>query len=148
MQKRPLSLSLPIPAERVIPHRPPMRLVDRLTDCDPESGSGTVETRVPGDGLFTAAGGRLDPTALFEMIAQAYAAVKGYGNLVRGLPVRGGYLVGIRAGRVRESAAAGDRLEIDVRTERSFGDFSVARGTVARAGREIASAVIKVWSPP
>ena len=148
MQKRPLSLSLPMPAERVIPHRPPMQLVDRLTACDPGSGSGTVETRVPGNGLFTAAGGRLDPTALFEMIAQAYAAVKGYGNLVRGLPVRGGYLVGIRAGRVRESAAAGDRLEIDVRTERSFGDFSVARGTVARAGREIASAVIKVWSPP
>ena len=148
MQERPLSLALPIPAERVIPHRPPMQLVNQLRACDPESGSGTVETRVPGNGLFTMAGGRLDPPALFEMIAQAYAAVKGYGNLVRGRPVREGYLVGIRAGRVRESAEAGDRLEIDVRTERSFGDFSVARGTVARTGREIASAVIKVWSPP
>ena len=148
MQKRPLSLSLPIAAERVIPHRPPMQLVDRLTACDPDAGSGTVETRVPEDGLFTAPGDRLDPTALFEMIAQAYAAVKGYGNLVRGRPVRGGYLVGIRAGRVRESAAAGDRLEIGVVTERTLGDFSVARGTAARAGREIASAVIKAWSPP
>jgi predicted hotdog family 3-hydroxylacyl-ACP dehydratase len=125
-----------------------MRLVDRLTACDLDAGSGTAETRIPEDGLFVAAGGRLDPPALFEMIAQAYAAVKGYENRVRGRPVRGGYLVGIRAGRVRESAAAGDRLEIGVETERSLGDFSVARGTVARAGREIASAVIKVWSPP
>jgi predicted hotdog family 3-hydroxylacyl-ACP dehydratase len=125
-----------------------MRFVDRLISCDTEAGSGTVEAVVQQEGFLATPGGTVVPAALLEMIAQAYAAVKGYVNLVRGRPVRGGYLVGIRTGWVREGAAPGDRLEVAVETEGSFGDFSVARGRVALDGREIASAVIKVWSPP
>jgi len=141
-------LSLPLPAEALIPHRLPMRLVDRLTACDPGAGSGTVEALPAEDGLLLTREGSLDPLALFEMIAQAYAAVKGYENLINGRPVRGGYLVGIRWGRIQGSAFPGDRLMVSVETEMTLGDFSVARGTVAREGRSIASAVIKVWSPP
>ena len=141
-------LTLPLPAEAVIPHRPPMRLVDRLTECDPEAGNGTVEAVPAEESLLRTGGGRLDPLALFEMIAQAYAAVKGYESRLRGRPVRGGYLVGIRQGRVEGSASPGDRLVVSVETEKTLGDFSVARGTVACGGLTVASAVIKVWSPP
>ena len=142
-----VDLSLPLSADRVIPHRPPMQLVDLLMACDPDAGAGTVEA-VPGrKGLLMTGDGRLEPLALFEMIAQAYAAVKGYESLLKGLPVRGGYLVGIRRGRVEEIVSPGDRLIISVRTEKVLGEFSVAQGTVARAGRSVASAVIKVWSP-
>ncbi len=140
-------LTLPLSAERVIPHRPPMRLVDRLIECDPEAGSGTVEAIPRGDGFFTVQGGLPDPLALLEMIAQAFAAVKGYENLVNGRPVRGGYLVGIRQGRVEGNASPGERLRISVQTEKVLGDFSVARGVVALSGRPVASATIKVWSP-
>jgi predicted hotdog family 3-hydroxylacyl-ACP dehydratase len=141
-------LTLPLPAEALIPHRLPMRLVDRLTACDPGAGSGTVVALPSEESLLLTREGRLDPLALFEMIAQAYAAVKGYENLINGRPVRGGYLVGIRRGRVQGSAFPGDRLAISVETEMTLGDFSVARGTVSREGRSMASAVIKVWSPP
>ena len=82
------------------------------------------------------------------MIAQAYAAVKGYESRLRGRPVRGGYLVGIRQGRVEGSASPGDRLKVSVETEKILGDFSVARGAVTCGEDTIASAVIKVWSPP
>ncbi len=138
---------LPISADRIIPHRPPMRLVDRLMKCDPVAGRGVVEAVVGEDGFILTEKGRVDPPAFFEMIAQAYAAVKGYENLINGRPVRGGYLVGIKKGRTAGSASAGDRLVVTVGTEKSFGDFSVAQGAVARSGRDIAWAEIKVWSP-
>jgi len=142
-----IDLTLPISADRIIPHRPPMQLVDRLLDCDAEAGSGTAEVEVRKDGFILADQGGVDPPVFFEMIAQAYAAVKGYENLINGRSPRGGYLVGIRKGRVTESAFPGDRLLVYVETEKSLGDFSVAQGTVTRSGRDIAWAVIKVWSP-
>ena len=141
-----VDLSLPLSADRVIPHRPPMRLVDRLMACDPDAGAGTVEALPGRKGLLMTGDGLLEPLALFEMIAQAYAAVKGYESLLKGLPVRGGYLVGIRRGHVEGRVSPGDRLIISVRTEKVLGEFSVAHGTAARAGRSVASAVIKVWS--
>lgn len=138
---------LPISADKIIPHRPPMQFVDRLTHCDPAAGSGSVEAVVREDGFILTEKGCVDPPAFLEMIAQAYAAVKGYENLINGRPVRGGYLVGIQKGRVAGSAFPGDCLVVSVKTEKSFGDFSVAQGAVARSGRDIAWAVIKVWSP-
>ncbi len=116
-------------------------------ECDPAAGSGVVEALVHEDGFILADKGGVYPPAFFEMIAQAYAAVKGYENLINGRPVRGGYLVGIRKGRAPGSAFPGDRLVVGVRTEKSLGDFSVAQGTVALSGKDIAWAVIKVWSP-
>lgn len=142
-----IDLTLPISADKIIPHRPPMQLVDRLLECDTGAGSGTVETVVRRDALILTDQGEVDPPVLFEMIAQAYAAVTGYENLLHGRPVRGGYLVGIRKGRVTGRAFAGDRLIVHVETEKSLGDFSVARGTVSRSGLDMAWAVIKVWSP-
>ena len=142
-----IDLTLPISADEIIPHRPPMQLVDRLLECDTETGSGTVETVVSRDGFILTDQGGVAPPVFFEMIAQAYAAVKGYENLIHGRPVRGGYLVGIREGRVTGAAFPGDCLVVHVETEKSLGDFSVARGTVTRTGLDIACAVIKVWSP-
>ncbi|MGD8387031.1 MAG: hypothetical protein PVG49_07810 [Desulfobacteraceae bacterium] len=142
-----VDFTLPISADKIVPHRPPMQLVDRLMACDPEAGSGTVEVAVRKDGFILEDHGGVDPPIFFEMIAQAYAAVKGYENLINGRSPRGGYLVGIRKGRVAGSAFPGDRLLVQVETEKSLGDFSVAQGTVTRSGLEIAWAVIKVWSP-
>jgi 3-hydroxyacyl-[acyl-carrier-protein] dehydratase len=142
-----MNLSLPIPAREIIPHRRPMRIVDRLMECDAGAGSGRVEAVVRHDGFVLTEKGGVDPPAFFEMIAQAYAAVKGYENLRNGLPVRGGYLVGIRSGVVTGTAFPGDRLVLFVRTEKSLGDFSVAEGRVSRSGEDLARAVIKVWSP-
>jgi predicted hotdog family 3-hydroxylacyl-ACP dehydratase len=130
-------------AERLIPHRPPMRLVDRLLSF--ADGDGTAEATVPGGSVAAAEDGALDPVALVELIAQSYAAVRGYDDLVHGRPVSEGFLVGIRRMRIAGKAHAGERLLTEVRTVGSFEGFAVVEGTVSRDGETLASGTLKLW---
>lgn len=136
-------LSLPIDAERLIPHRRPMRLVDRLLACS--GGAGMTETWIPEDSVMAAADGALDPAALVELIAQSYAAVKGYADLAAGMPVSEGFLVGIRKLAVTGKAYANERLLTTLKTIGSFEGFAVVEGTVTRDGEKLAAGTIKLW---
>nr|NIQ96174.1 hypothetical protein [Desulfuromonadales bacterium]NIS42256.1 hypothetical protein [Desulfuromonadales bacterium] len=82
----PLSLA----AEEFIPHRAPMRLVDTLVEYRDQSG--VIETSVSCDCPFLNESGTLEPVALAEMMAQAYAVIKGYGDSLIGEPAREGFL--------------------------------------------------------
>ena len=137
-------LTLPLSAEKLIPHRPPMLLVDRLTSCD-ESGSGVVEACLGADCVLAGPQGRLDEVALVELIAQSYATIKGYDDLLKGKPVQEGFLVGIRKLQLTGKARAGDRLTVEIRTVGSFEGFAVVEGQVLCNGAAIASGTIKLW---
>ena len=84
---------------------------------------------------------------MVELMAQAYAAVKGWSEFARGEPVRRGFLVGFSRVKIAGRAAAGDRLRIDIRAVGSFESFTVAEGEVRRGGRLIAEGTVKVWIP-
>ena len=132
----------PIPAERLIPHRPPMRLVDTLLSR--EGDSGTTESRPGADSPFADASGALDETALVELIAQSFAALRGYDSLAAGRPAPGGLLVAVRDFRVTGRAAAGDRLRTSVRLVAAFDRFAVVHGLVTRDGVPVASGTLTV----
>jgi predicted hotdog family 3-hydroxylacyl-ACP dehydratase len=136
-------LALPMDAERLIPHRPPMRLVDRLLSF--EDGGGLTESRLPAGSVLAGEDGAVDPVALVELIAQSYATVKGYDDRVHGRPVAEGFLVGIRKLRIPGKAFAGDRLLTSVKTVGTFEGFAVVEGAVARDGETIASGTMKLW---
>lgn len=135
--------SLPMDAGRLIPHRPPMRLVDRLLSF--EDGGGQTEARMPANSVMADGNGSLDPVALVELIAQSYATVKGYDDLVNGRPVMDGFLVGIRKLRITGKAFANDRLLTAVKPVGTFEGFAVVEGTVTRDGEKIASGSMKLW---
>jgi predicted hotdog family 3-hydroxylacyl-ACP dehydratase len=113
-------LTPPIEAERVLPHRPPMLLLERLTACA-ESAATAAACLAPG-GLFAAPDGRLDPVVMIELIAQTYAALRGYNDLIADRPVRDGLLVGAREVRLLAPARAGESLRVEVRTAGLFED--------------------------
>lgn len=136
-------LSLPMAAERLIPHRRPMRLVDRLLACS--GGVGMTEAWIPEDSVMAAADGALDPAALVELIAQSYAAVKGYDDLAGGRPVSEGFLVGIRKLALTGKAYANERLLTTLETVGTFEGFAVVEGTVTRDGEKLAAGTIKLW---
>lgn len=136
-------LTLPMPAETFIPHRLPMRLVETLIRCD--EATGLVEARPVSGGILTDSGGSLDEAALVEMLAQGYAVVKGYNDLLLGKAISKGYLVGVKKLRIAGRARAGDRLSIDIETVGSFEGFTVARGSVKRAEETIASGTLKLY---
>lgn len=136
---------LPLAAEKLMPHRPPMRLVDRLVEYADKAG--VVEAEVATDGLLVDTAGRFDAVALAELLAQAYAVVKGYATLRDGLPVRKGFLVGIREMVFERPVRAGDRLRIVVRTVADVEEFTVADGEVWRDAERVAYGSLKLWIP-
>ncbi|MBW1788789.1 MAG: 3-hydroxyacyl-ACP dehydratase [Deltaproteobacteria bacterium] len=137
--------SLPISARELTPHRPPLLLVDRLLAFGEDAG--LVEATVRNDNVFLNDDGTMEEVAMVELIAQAYAVVKGYHNLLEGRPQRMGYLVGVRSAAIFYRVAVGDCLHVSVRTTNDFGPFKAARGEVSRAGKVMAECGFKVWMP-
>jgi predicted hotdog family 3-hydroxylacyl-ACP dehydratase len=140
-----MDLTLPLATAQLMPHRPPMRLVERLVAYADREGE--VETRIAADGLLVAGDGRLDEVALAELLAQAYAVVKGYGDCLAGNPVRKGFLVGIKDVVFEQPVFAGDRLRITVRTVAAVEGFAVAEGEVQRGDEQVAHGSLKLWIP-
>lgn len=137
------ALSLPCPAEELVPHRSPMRLVDRLIAIDGKNG--IIEARVDRDSLLTDSTGRLEDVALIEIMAQSYATLKGYLDRRDQLPVRQGFLVGIKKIVRLASVQADDLLQVHIRTIAELDDFAVAEGEIRRQDEVVAQGSIKVW---
>lgn len=135
--------ALPMAAERLIPQRAPMRLVDTLVSRS--DGCGVTESRLPADAIMADERGMLDEVTFVELIAQSYAAVKGYIDLIDGNPPGKGFLVGIRHLKITGKAFSGDRLLTSIRTVGAFEGFAVIEGTVTRDAETVASGSMKVW---
>jgi len=136
-------LTLPIAAEELVPHRLPMRLVEQLVEIDGKNG--TVVTRVLPDNLLLDDSGSLEGVALVELIAQSYAALKGYLDRRDRKPVRQGFLVGIKKLEWFAAAKIGDELQITIRTLGELDDFAVAAGEVRCGDVLLARGEVKVW---
>lgn len=135
-------LTLPTEAESLIPHRPPMRIVDRLERITERTAEASVT--IPAGSPFVDGDGFLDPSAYVEMMAQAMAAMNGlkYYGLVSRLE---GFLLGAQNVRSTARARVGDRLSIVVHKATRLGDFAIVEGTVRCAGELLATGQIKIW---
>lgn len=136
-------MNLPLPAEELIPHRLPLRLVERLLSINGKDG--VVEAQVRADCPLVSASGELEDVALIELMAQGYATLKGYLDQLEQLPVRQGFLVGIKKMVRYQSAMVGDLLHINVNTVAELDDFAVAGAQVWRGNELLAEGDIKVW---
>jgi predicted hotdog family 3-hydroxylacyl-ACP dehydratase len=138
-----MSMQLPLDAEGLIPHRLPMRLVDRLLEIDGKNG--VVEALVAAECPLVDESGTLEDIALIELIAQGYAALKGYLDRLENKPTRQGFLVGIKKLVRLEAAKVGQRLRIEIKTLGELDDFAVAEGQIWCADKMVARGEIKVW---
>jgi 3-hydroxyacyl-[acyl-carrier-protein] dehydratase len=136
---------LPIDAELLVPHRRPVCMIDRLVEYRNESG--VVEALIRSDNLLIGEDGVLDRTAYMELIAQAFAAYKGYRDLLHEAPVKKGFLVVVKQMECKGEAFLGDLLRINVTTISEVGDFTMAEGTVMRNDEVIASGGLTLWIP-
>lgn len=138
------SLTLPMDAALLVPHRPPVRLIDRLLSFD--LNSGVVEACLSDESPFLE-GQDIDAPLLLELMAQACAAMKGYSDLRAGNPIKKGYLVAIKRARFERRAGAGERLLIKVHMGPSFGGFNMAEAEVEGDKGPVATGEIKLWVP-
>jgi predicted hotdog family 3-hydroxylacyl-ACP dehydratase len=139
------SLSLLIDVGSLVPHREPIRFVDRLLECTEDSG--VAEAVVKSENLLAESDGTIDSVIFIELIAQTYAAFKGYLEGAGGKPARKGFLVGVRDLAITGDLVVGDRAIITVKTGTIFGAFAVIDGTVIKDGVQLASANLKLWMP-
>ncbi len=137
-------LTLPVDAELLVPHRRPMCLIDSLVEYRDELG--VVEAVISSENPLVDEG-TLDRTAFMELVAQAYAAFKGYRDMLHNMPVKKGFLVVVKRMECKKDVVVGDCLRIKVETVSEVGGFAVAEGTVTRDDEVVAQGSLTLWIP-
>jgi 3-hydroxyacyl-[acyl-carrier-protein] dehydratase len=140
-----IPLDLPVAADLLVPQRPPMLAIDQLTEF--QGGHGVVESTIAPDSIFVSDDGSVEPMVLVELIAQAFAAVKGYEDLLAGKPVDKGFLVEVKRFEVLGIAYGGKSLSIIIEKVGETDDFALAEGKVIQEEEVIASGNVMVWIP-
>ncbi len=136
-------LTLPVLASELIPHQPPIRLVDRIIEY--KSNWGVVETVIKPDSFLLDDNGEFDSTAMIELMAQSIAVIKGYENTLDDKPMQNGFLVGGRNVQCMGTVFSGDLLRISIGKVGGIEGFTVADGEIKRDNEIIASGRIKLW---
>jgi len=127
---------------RILPHRPPFLLVDRIVGFEPDRrivGVKNVGSDEPY--LTTGAPGRrvLPPSMLMEAMAQVGALLVLAGQAQRGRLI---YFGGVTRARYRRPAYAGDQVVIEAWIDRAKGRMGRLKGRACVDGRLIAHGML------
>ncbi len=131
------------PLEAILPHRPPMILLDRVEEAGENHLVCSVTLRH--DSPFVE-GGAASPVVATEYMAQCVAAHSGLKAKRRGDPVRIGYLLGARSMELAaDSFEVGETLRVEAR--HVWGDDALGQYdcTVHRGELRVAAAVLNVF---
>lgn len=133
---------LPWPAISLLPHRPPMLLVEALTGR--EESRSQAKAVLPEAGLFIEQG-LVTPEYFVELVAQTAALGNRYDQAVQGQAPGGGMIVGVDG--FSWPAAATPKAELQVHTEIAmvFATMKVVRGEVRQGDSLLAAGEVRVW---
>ena len=128
----------PMPADALVPHRPPSRMVVSL-DAVSERAA-TLTARADADSPHCR-DGVLTEAAHIEVMAQATAALHGYRS-----SSRRGMLVGAKDVEITRPVAAGETVTVTLHKEASLEPFGVIRAEVWRQdGQLVSKGELKIW---
>ena len=143
LDRRDEIMFLPVDAARVVPHKPPMLLIDNLLEV--KERASVSEMTVRDDMIFVGDDGFLDEAAFPEIISQAIAAQEGFRKLGSRSPELEGFLLGLKKLEIFSRARVGDTLRITVFKAARYGDFGIIEGEVRRGDELVAKGELKVW---
>lgn len=127
---------------QLLPHRPPLLLLDSVEFAEPERAQATLTLRA--DNPFMGENGMLERAAYAEIIAQCYAAAAG-NHAEEGKPPRIGYLAALRDVHLLEDAFLGDKLRVTTHMIASLGGITVVEGNIYCKQRLLAHGQCKVF---
>lgn len=132
------------PIENLIPHRPPMQLVDALIQVTP---NGAVARAHIGPGhLFGQADATLAPEALCELVAQCFAAGEGQRRVWAGKTLEGGgYLASLRDFVFLTPVRLGDDLTVSAQLADACFGTHIVHGTVRRGDEPVAQGTVYIF---
>lgn len=141
-----MTLTLPLDAEKLIPHRPPMRMIDELLEAG--HGFGRARVRFGLDHMGVADGFVLE-AALVECVAQTMAAALGY----TALQERGeneeptlGMLTGVSDFAIHRRPEAGSTLLIEAHELKKLGQMRLISARVSCEDRIVAEGQLKIYA--
>jgi predicted hotdog family 3-hydroxylacyl-ACP dehydratase len=137
---------MPAAIDQLIPHRPPMRWLQALTDCTADTATATACFE---ENDFAVADGKVLETALVECVAQTVAAALGHRAQTCGGkpgPAPHGMLVAASNFKVRTQPTAGQTLQIQVRETRRLGPMLLVTGTISVDGQVIATGDLSLYA--
>lgn len=137
--------TLPINVGLLIPHRPPMLLVEELIERRGDIAKANAV--MPESGIFFEETSSF-PEFFIEVVAQTVAAAQGYDALVDGESMSGGMLVGIDSFTFHKICAAGTVLTISTELTFTFGAVKIIHGEIFDGDTLLAEGDIKVWENP
>jgi predicted hotdog family 3-hydroxylacyl-ACP dehydratase len=119
-----------------------MVLVESMIDVDPDAGVVRCGCRLPAASPLVT-DGSMPAMLVIEMLAQTAACLKGYLELMKGLPVRPAYLVRIDGLEIGRSPEPGEAVEVEAHEERSLGDYFVYAARAVAGGETIARSTMR-----
>lgn len=130
--------------KQLIPHRPPIVMIDRLTAVGKEFS----ETRycVPGEGVFIE-GRQLSEAGLIENIAQTIAAGAGYQRREEGKGVLLGFLSMLKKLKIEKLPECGTEIRTEALYENRALDFRIFSGRIYVDRKRIAECEIRIYIP-
>jgi predicted hotdog family 3-hydroxylacyl-ACP dehydratase len=138
------AISLPYPAEFLVPHRPPMLLVRQIIERGKDTA--LADAIVPDAGIFLdGSSGVILPELYIEIMAQAIATINGWDALNGATASVRGFIVGMNHIVFNGHAVPGEIIWIEMTRKLEFGEITIFDGLV-RTNREIViQGEIKVW---
>lgn len=131
------------PFAELVPHGPPMRVLEELIDWEPGRAICRMTVR---DGIPFVRGGRMASVVTIEYIAQAVAACLGHEAYVGGEGVRVGMLVGVRKMTLHHPwITVGQELRVSVERVRGNDEVSTFRGEVTADDQLVATAMTTLF---
>ncbi len=142
-QKQTQTIILPCQAEQLLPHRPPMMLIDSLLQRDKDKA--VASAVLAPDNIFLSKERGLLNEYFIELVAQTMAAANGYDALLDNGPVKDGFLVGIETFFLHEEPKEKDLFRVVAVKEMEFGQMQVIAGSVFADSTCIATVKLKLW---
>lgn len=127
---------------KILPHRPPMVMIDTLVRCDTQSA---VALQTFNEGDYGVSGDSVLEPALIECLAQTVAAMYGSLALASGLSPGMGMLVGVSDFRLYGPARLGLALELVTEVTKRLGPFCLVAGTITQGEALIARGNLKFY---
>lgn len=141
--KQPTRASLPVPANKLVPHRHRMLFLQTLDQF--AEGKGQAYLTVKRDNLFARKDSLLDPIVLVEFLAQLIAAHSGYNSLTSDAPRKNGFLVGIKDFEIAQTVRVGDVLNLQITKEYDFDQINYVNGIIKKGDTDVAGGTLKLW---
>lgn len=131
--------------ESLMPHRPPMRWIDALTDCTETTARATLLFSAD---HFAVDDGLVCETALVECVAQTVAAALGHRAHARedsGQSIHG-VLAAVTGFQIQARPPCDKTIEIEVRELKRFGPMLLVAGTVSCERQVIATGELSLYA--